>query len=184
MRRRSAVLPRRLGVTEDRVTRVLLDASGRRRRQADGSSRVRCRVRRLAAATRARPYLLCDAHVRVCRLLYHVVRHTCLSGIRSACPAGTYGATTGLSAATCSGKCSAGFYGSVAGQTEPTCEGECEAGFMCPAGSVSPTAVPCGSSAVYCPANSGEPTPVSAGYYSVGPTASTVRGMVHARQHA
>ena len=132
--------------------------------------------------TFARPYLLCDAHAL--RLPYHVVRHTCLSGIRSACPAGTYGATTGLSAATCSGKCSAGFYGSVAGQTEPTCEGECEAGFMCPAGSVSPTAVPCGSSAVYCPANSGEPTPVSAGYYSVGPTASTVRGMVYARWHA
>ena len=60
-----------------------------------------------------------------------------------ACPAGTYGSTTGLISAACSGKCSAGRYGNATAQTAATCNGACSAGYYCPAGSISATAYDC-----------------------------------------
>ena len=46
----------------------------------------------------------------------------------SPCPAGTYGSTTGLTGAACSGNCSAGSFGSSTAQTTATCNGNCSAG--------------------------------------------------------
>lgn len=43
------------------------------------------------------------------------------------CPAGTYGGSTALSTAACSGPCDAGFWG-IAGQTSRRCSGVCDSG--------------------------------------------------------
>jgi hypothetical protein len=82
----------------------------------------------------------------------------CLSGVRTACPGGTFGNAQGLKTPACSGPCTAGYY--------------------CPAGSTTSTAYACGSGAVhpaayYCPSGSGSPTLVSSGYYSTPTTAAT-----------
>ena len=95
------------------------------------------------------------------------------SGIRIPCPAGTYGATLGLSnpvgpvfdevnAASCSGLCSpghycppnstspeevpcpAGTYGREYGLTDGNCTAVCPVGHFCPEGSVEPTKCPPG----------------------------------------
>ncbi|POM78126.1 Hypothetical protein PHPALM_4382 [Phytophthora palmivora] len=72
----------------------------------------------------------------------------CIDGVKYPCPAGTFGATSGLSTAACSGKCAPGYY--------------------CPPSSISRTQNECGSSSVYCPEGTGkEPRFVSSGYYSV-----------------
>ncbi|KAL3656443.1 hypothetical protein V7S43_018668 [Phytophthora oleae] len=76
----------------------------------------------------------------------------CISGVKYQCPAGTYGAVSGLSTAACTGKCAPGYY--------------------CPSypgpPSISCTQNECGNSAVYCPEGTGnEPAFVSSGYYSV-----------------
>ncbi|KAG7377735.1 hypothetical protein PHYPSEUDO_011080 [Phytophthora pseudosyringae] len=76
----------------------------------------------------------------------------CVGGIKYQCPAGMYGATSGLNTATCSGKCAPGYY--------------------CPSypgpPSISRTQNECGSSSVYCPEGTGnEPQFVKSGYYSV-----------------
>ena len=60
----------------------------------------------------------------------------CEGGVWTQCPAGSYGATEGL--------------------TTPTCTGKCEAGYYCPTGSTDPKQVPCGNFTVFCPAGSGE----------------------------
>ncbi|KAL4094950.1 hypothetical protein PRIC1_010600 [Phytophthora ramorum] len=76
----------------------------------------------------------------------------CIDGIKYQCPAGTYGAASGLSSAACSGKCAPGYY--------------------CPSypgpPSVSRTQNECGDSTVFCPEGTGnEPSFVLSGYYSV-----------------
>ncbi|KAG5176571.1 hypothetical protein JKP88DRAFT_242363 [Tribonema minus] len=98
------------------------------------------------------------------------VGHYCTgNGSARTCPAGVYGADTGLTTAACSGACPpglfcsfgavqgvpcpAGRYGSpVGGMAGETCAGACAPGHFCPAGSTSATAEPCGSDAVFCPA--------------------------------
>jgi hypothetical protein len=70
----------------------------------------------------------------------------CVSGHLSSCPAGSYGDVTKMRSALCGGLCQAGFY--------------------CPAGSVSATAVECGSESMFCPAGAALPTNVSVGFYS------------------
>lgn len=55
------------------------------------------------------------------------------------CPAGTFGAASGLTTSACSGQCAPGFY--------------------CPAGSTSATQIACGGPTVFCPASSAAPLP-------------------------
>lgn len=74
--------------------------------------------------------------------------HWCTDGVQHLCPAGRYGASTGLASANCSGVC--------------------RAGFVCEPGSTSPEPVACGSAAVYCPAGATSPVVVQAGFYSIG----------------
>ena len=81
----------------------------------------------------------------------------CLGGVAgdgtlSVCPGGVFGNTSGLSAASCSGRCSAGYY--------------------CPPGSVNGTAQACGGVNWYCPAGVGEPVAVPLGHYSLPDTDS------------
>jgi hypothetical protein len=54
------------------------------------------------------------------------------------------------------------------------CEGLCAAGYYCPAGSVSPYAVPCGAVNMYCPPGSAAPLPVAPGYFSTPESVSEV----------
>ena len=77
-------------------------------------------------------------------------------GAITLCPLGTYGATAGLTSATCSGLCSSGFFGDTAGLTSPTCTNACAAGHFCPAGSTSWKALNCGQGS-YCPEGSAAP---------------------------
>ena len=109
------------------------------------------------------------------------------------CPAGTFGAATGLSSVTCSGYCEKGHYcldastsatsrqcprgrfGSIFGLTNANCSGLCSPGFYCPVGSVSAEQVPCGGSDVYCPVGSYEPTPVTPGYFTIGGSSPQTR---------
>ena len=72
----------------------------------------------------------------------------CEGGVVTSCPAGSYGATHGLSS--------------------PSCSGKCEAGYYCPTGSTSPVQIPCGDHTVFCPAGSARPVPVSLGSYTAG----------------
>ncbi|DAZ92498.1 TPA: hypothetical protein N0F65_012728 [Lagenidium giganteum] len=77
----------------------------------------------------------------------------CKNGIKRQCPAGTYGATSGLSTPECSGKCRAGYY--------------------CPSypspPSTSPTQFECGNVTLYCPEGTGNaPLPVLGGFFSIG----------------
>ncbi len=70
-----------------------------------------------------------------------------ISGLIYICPAGTYGATEGLSATSCSGPCN-------------------QPGWYCPAGSITPFQKACGSDNVYCPATTVAPLVVHDGYYT------------------
>ena len=49
----------------------------------------------------------------------------CVSGVRTACAQGTYGAHAGEFSPSCSGTCVAGFYGAEPGHTTPQCSGPC-----------------------------------------------------------
>jgi len=73
--------------------------------------------------------------------------HYCINELRTACPAGRFGATPRLTNASCTGPCRAGYYCGVA--------------------SIVDTALKCGSESVYCPEGSSMPLTVLAGYYSV-----------------
>ena len=89
------------------------------------------------------------------------IGHYCTDGLKLVCPAGTFGGTTGLTTASCSGPCRAGFY--------------------CPQGSTSATLHPCGGSSFYCPEGSARPKSVTTGYYAIGiPRASALYGEVDA----
>ena len=92
----------------------------------------------------------------------------------AACPAGTYGAATGLTSATCTGLCPAGRYGATPAQTAPSCTGECSAGHWCGAGSTSATqnACPAGTySPLTAQASAAACLPCAAGFDS-GPGAA------------
>ena len=65
------------------------------------------------------------------------------AGVCINCSAGTYGSSTGLLTAACSGLCAAGRFGSVSGLSSSSCEGACMAGYACPPGSTNATAVVC-----------------------------------------
>lgn len=119
------------------------------------------------------------------------------------CPAGRYGSTTGLSAATCSGVCSAGAacpagstanvanscapgsycvagaapapcpagtFGSSSGLSTAACSGPCSGGASCPAGSVANVALSC--PAGYACAAGAAPVQCLPGTYSLGGAAS------------
>mmetsp|Transcript_24846 Transcript_24846/g.52004 ORF Transcript_24846/g.52004 Transcript_24846/m.52004 type:complete len:389 (+) Transcript_24846:1244-2410(+) len=70
----------------------------------------------------------------------------CDNGLRYACGAGTYGASTG--------------------QSDKSCDGNCLAGYYCLSASISPHQFPCGNSTVYCPEGSKLPILIEDGYYS------------------
>ncbi|GLD98198.1 hypothetical protein PINS_up006895 [Pythium insidiosum] len=77
----------------------------------------------------------------------------CVNGTKFQCPEGTFGATTGLSTAACSGRC--------------------RAGYRCPsypfAPSTSATQELCGNASVFCPEGTGNaPRLVASGFYSTG----------------
>jgi hypothetical protein len=108
----------------------------------------------------------------------------CVDGIKRKCPAGTYGASTGLSTSLCDGLCSEGHYclvgsisqtpcdagrfGATQGLKTAACSGECLAGYFCPSASTSSKQNKCGSDAVYCPRGTASRLTVSAGYYGDG----------------
>ncbi|KAH8097197.1 hypothetical protein JL720_79 [Aureococcus anophagefferens] len=77
--------------------------------------------------------------------------HYCVLGVKTPCPPGSYGASSGLADVACDGPCAPGYY--------------------CERGSATPTQNACGSPAVYCPAGSAAPLPVGAGNYSAAATA-------------
>ncbi len=98
------------------------------------------------------------------------------------CPCGTYGATTGLTSSTCTGQCAAGRYGLAASvRTGASCDGACTAGYYCTAGSCSATQNACppgtygGTTGLTTAACTG---PCSIGYYgaSGGLTVNTCTG--------
>ncbi len=86
----------------------------------------------------------------------------CSGGVRSQCPAGKYGGSTGL-------------------QSLSACT-DCDAGYVCAAGSTSAqgavtdggAATPCGSAGVYCPVGSSTPTTASPGQFTANDVSGTV----------
>ena len=59
---------------------------------------------------------------------------------------GTFGNTTALLTAACSGVCAPGYFGNATGQATPQCSGPCAAGWACPnvrGGSTTPTNTSC-----------------------------------------
>ena len=56
------------------------------------------------------------------------VGYWCASGVKTACAAGRYGNTAGLTSGTCTGACPAGRWASTTGQSSSACEGVCAAG--------------------------------------------------------
>mmetsp|Transcript_17180 Transcript_17180/g.21407 ORF Transcript_17180/g.21407 Transcript_17180/m.21407 type:complete len:905 (-) Transcript_17180:437-3151(-) len=72
----------------------------------------------------------------------------CITGVRYACPTGTYGSEHGLTSVTCSGDCSPGFY--------------------CPVESVRADQMRCGGAHFFCPRGSSLPLLVPTGSYSYG----------------
>ena len=77
----------------------------------------------------------------------------CVSGVRSACPAGKYRASAGASSLSDCLACTAGYYCSLASSVA--------------------TETRCGLTSVYCPAESAAPTAVQPGFYSTGGSSST-----------
>ncbi|EEY68393.1 uncharacterized protein PITG_04849 [Phytophthora infestans T30-4] len=71
----------------------------------------------------------------------------CSGGVKRLCPAGTYGATDGLSTATCTALCPAGFY--------------------CPSGTADFSQHPCTLRSSFCRQGSSVPTAVDSGYFTV-----------------
>ena len=72
--------------------------------------------------------------------------HYSSRGLLYECPAGRYGATTGLTSSECTGPCAAGYY--------------------CPPASVAPRQRACGGPDLICPPKSSFPLVVSEGYYT------------------
>ena len=113
-------------------------------------------------------------------------RHFCIraTAVPQPCPAGTYGATTRMTSAQCSGMCSQGHYcqprsasaaehacpagrfGSSAGLASAACDGPALAGYWTESGATNATQHRCGSTAVFCPTGSASPIAVASGHYS------------------
>lgn len=97
----------------------------------------------------------------------------CLNGNATACPAGTFGNTSGLSTPACSGPCSPVCV-CVGSFVFKLCVHSCispslfSQGYYCPPNSTSSTQVECGSVSVYCPAGSPSPIIVPDGLFSSG----------------
>ena len=87
------------------------------------------------------PYDQC-AGFKLCEVGYY-----CSQGVRTACPAGTYGNMTRLQTSECTGKCPKGYW--------------------CPHATISPFSRRCGSISVYCPEGSSSPIVAMPGYYTV-----------------
>ena len=86
-----------------------------------------------------------------------------VSGIQFLCPAGTYGSTTKLDSAKCSGPCKPGCVCKAGSTAE--CPANCPAGFFCvegTGGEVKPVLCPEG---YYCPEKASTPTACPAGKY-------------------
>ena len=119
----------------------------------------------------------------------HAIGMACAAGQYSlggtnsctACSAGQYGSTTGLSNASCSGLCDAGQYGSSAGLTASSCTGSCTAGYYCPAGSTVSTANIC-PIGQYSTSGAASCTACAAGRYgnTTGLTSSSCSGLCEA----
>lgn len=92
------------------------------------------------------------------------------SSTQSACPAGIYGAESGLTSRECSPMCeTSGAPNATSSLGSRFCKSRtCSAGYICPVASVSPTQQECGGVNVFCPPGSVVPTPVSSGYYTIG----------------
>lgn len=71
--------------------------------------------------------------------------------------------------------CPGGYAGSYTRETRPLCSAICAAGYYCPAGSVSPYAVVCGSAALFCPTGSAYPQVAPAGFFTNQNSAATNR---------
>ena len=118
------------------------------------------------------------------------------NGLQTACPAGTFGAITGLSTSACTGQCAAGYFGSATAQTASTCSGLVTCGYFSTAGATAATgsgqcaagryglgtsvriASTCDglcSAGYYCPTGSCSATqvPCAAGTYSTASGAAT-----------
>ncbi len=85
--------------------------------------------------------------------------HYCVSGVRSLCPPGYFGNTTGLASRSCSGACAAGYY--------------------CESPSTSRTQHECGSIGLYCPAGSGAVLVAVPGEETIGSSERTRVSTVH-----
>jgi hypothetical protein len=99
------------------------------------------------------------------------------AGSCTPCPAGVYGALSGLTSAACTAPCRPGSFGSAPSQTSPVCDGNCTAGYACAAGSTSPTTFLCPTGR-YSTAGMGSCLACPAGTYgdSVGLTSSACSG--------
>jgi len=83
------------------------------------------------------------------------------TGAPVTCPTGSYCPEVLLANATL---CPAGSYGSTTGLQSATCTGRCDAGYLCPPGSSSSTAIAC-PEGYYCPAGTGTATICPTGAY-------------------
>ena len=83
-----------------------------------------CAAGRYGLASSARTTSTCSG---LCSPGYYCPSGSC-SATQNACPVGTFGSSSGLSVATCSGLCLAGYFGGTAAQTANTCTGLCDCG--------------------------------------------------------
>jgi len=91
------------------------------------------------------------------------VAHFCPAGSVAPvlCTPGGYCDTTTLPAPK---PCPAGRYGATSGLSSQTCTGPCDAGYVCPAGSIEKAVIPC-PPGTFCPTGSGAAQICPAGYY-------------------
>jgi hypothetical protein len=109
-------------------------------------------------------------------------------GVCAACPAGTFGAVSGLQSSACSGLCDPGYYcpegstsarqeacpagtyGSAHGLRDASCSGPALAGYYTVSGAVRPDQFACSTqeNLFYCPLGSSVPLRLQVGYYAVG----------------
>eukprot|EP00750_Incisomonas_marina_P004846 INCI13503.2.p1 GENE.INCI13503.2~~INCI13503.2.p1 ORF type:complete len:1461 (+),score=200.99 INCI13503.2:175-4557(+) len=111
------------------------------------------------------------------------------------CPAGTYGAVSGLESPECSGRCEPGYYcprgstsarqeacpagtyGSSYGLQDSACSGPALEGYYTSAGAARPDQFECSTleNFHYCPSGSSLPQRVQLGYYATGGNSNTTR---------
>jgi hypothetical protein len=84
-----------------------------------------CTAGRYGLTASVRTAATCDG---ACTAGFYCPAGSC-SATQNACPPGTYGGSTGLTTAACTGPCSIGYYGATGGLTVNTCTGPCAAGY-------------------------------------------------------